>query len=723
MATNKTIDIDDSAPTEAEQERNRSLTWLRVKEQGFYIALVVPAVFIIVLFLFVPLFRMFQLSFGDDTFIGDEKDIAVDYKFNTIAQYDRAVTGIFHEIIDEIPDGTVDGTNTAFELNRRPIGDTNEDGVIDTRDVDFSINGQPIPVESVRLVQEERPKGSVNGVNSIFEIALGPISDFNGDEMVDGRDVVARVGDMQKDVSAIGEVEDETPQGSLNGKNTKFIISNSPILDVNGDTKVDGADVVVKINGVTLPPATIKSIDAADGVIKLEMPPTPSSSVTGEFPEGTLDGTNKNFKVSRRPVVNHEGGIASPEDVMFRVNGVRVPIESLAFRTGVITLQDAPPAGSQLSVDYLAETTVRVDYLGGDLQTFTLLTPPPSGSQVSVDYIGGNSTSVVVATAPQPSMFRNEIPKKEPDGRAKKFAVSRPPIGDMDGSGAVNVDDVVVEIDGIPVEVFSVNARAGEFNLSEAPSRGSEIRVDYLGNPVTADYLWGTKFGPDIYRNLFRTTFVIALLTTVIALAIGYPIAYLLANVADKTRVFLLPLVIVPFWTSILVRTFAWRVVLGQEGFVNETLIWLNIIGDPLTLVGNRMGTLVGMVHILLPFMIFPLFAVMRGIPNELMRAAENLGAGPFMAFWRVYFPLTLPGLGAGALLTFILSLGFFITPALLGGPGDQMISNVIEQQIRQAFNWEFAAALAFLLLIATVFLYMIYARFMSFDRLYGEQT
>jgi ABC-type spermidine/putrescine transport system permease subunit I len=198
--------------------------------------------------------------------------------------------------------------------------------------------------------------------------------------------------------------------------------------------------------------------------------------------------------------------------------------------------------------------------------------------------------------------------------------------------------------------------------------------------------------------------------------------AYLLANVADKTRVFLLPLVIVPFWTSILVRTFSWRVVLGQEGFVNETLLWLNVIDDPLTLVGNRMGTLVGMVHILLPFMIFPIFAVMRGIPNELMRAAENLGAGPFMAFWRVYFPLTLPGLGAGILLVFILSLGFFITPALLGGPGDQMISNVIEQQIRQAFNWEFASALAFLLLIATIILYLIYARFMSFDRLYGEQ-
>ncbi|MFQ5874544.1 MAG: ABC transporter permease, partial [Dehalococcoidia bacterium] len=143
---------------------------------------------------------------------------------------------------------------------------------------------------------------------------------------------------------------------------------------------------------------------------------------------------------------------------------------------------------------------------------------------------------------------------------------------------------------------------------------------------------------------------------------------------------------------------------------------------DPLNLVFNRIGTLIGMVHILAPFMIFPIFAVMRGIPNEYLRAAENLGAGPFMAFRRVYFPLTLPGLGAGVLLVFILSIGFFITPALLGGPKDRMVSNMIQVQIEEVNNWEFAAALAFLLLATTVILYLIYARFMSFEKLYGEQ-
>jgi ABC-type spermidine/putrescine transport system permease subunit I len=270
---------------------------------------------------------------------------------------------------------------------------------------------------------------------------------------------------------------------------------------------------------------------------------------------------------------------------------------------------------------------------------------------------------------------------------------------------------------------------------------------------------------PDVYIELFKTTFQISFLTTVFSIALGYPVAYLLANVADKTRAILLPLVVVPFWTSILVRTFAWRIILGRNGFINETLDWIGIrdgvgeilqwggevlemrpfrwlldwtglpdafnfagwdhsvdgSGGELELVFNRIGTLIGMVHILVPFMIFPIFAVMRGIPNEYLRAAENLGAGPFTAFRRVYFPLTLPGLGAGILLVFILSLGFFITPALLGGPGDRMISNMIEIQINEVNNWEFAAALAFMLLGGTLVLYFIYARFLSMDRLYGE--
>ena len=311
------------------------------------------------------------------------------------------------------------------------------------------------------------------------------------------------------------------------------------------------------------------------------------------------------------------------------------------------------------------------------------------------------------------------------------------------------------------VTVFLIYPLWRMFSLSIG---AADDGVAFNYNFVTIDQYERAITGP-VYRELFKTTFQISFLTTIFSIALGYPVAYLLANVADKTRAILLPLVVVPFWTSILVRTFAWRIILGRNGFINETLDWIGLrdgfgevlqwvgevihmrpftwilswtglpdalnfsgwdasvdgTGGELELVFNRVGTLIGMVHILVPFMIFPIFAVMRGIPNEYLRAAENLGAGPFTAFRRVYFPLTTPGLGAGILLVFILSLGFFITPALLGGPGDRMISNMIEIQINEVNNWEFAAALAFMLLGGTLILYFIYARFLSMDRLYGE--
>ena len=224
-----------------------------------------------------------------------------------------------------------------------------------------------------------------------------------------------------------------------------------------------------------------------------------------------------------------------------------------------------------------------------------------------------------------------------------------------------------------------------------------------------------------LYQNIFGTTFWISFLTTIACLAIGYPVAYVLANVSDRTRAILTPLVVVPFWTSILVRTFAWRIILGRSGPINELLEWVGFVDQPLDLVFNRIGTLVGMVHILLPLMILPIFAVMRGIPREYVQAAESLGAGELAAWRRVYLPLSLPGVGAGVVLVFVLSIGFFITPALLGGTGDRMISNMIEVQISQANNWEFASALAFLLVAATLVLYFVYAEFMSFESLYGS--
>lgn len=225
----------------------------------------------------------------------------------------------------------------------------------------------------------------------------------------------------------------------------------------------------------------------------------------------------------------------------------------------------------------------------------------------------------------------------------------------------------------------------------------------------------------EAYRNVFANTFFISFQTTIWCLVLGYPVGYVMANASDKTRAVLVALVALTMWTSILIRTFAWRIILGRNGLINETLEWLGLIEEPLSLVFNRTGTLVGMTHILLPLMILPIFAVMRGIPKECMQAAESLGAGPFTAWWRVYLPLSLPGVGAGTLLVFILSIGFFITPALLGGAGDKMISNIIEGQINELNNWEFASALAFLLVAITLALYCIYARFMSFDKLYGS--
>ena len=266
------------------------------------------------------------------------------------------------------------------------------------------------------------------------------------------------------------------------------------------------------------------------------------------------------------------------------------------------------------------------------------------------------------------------------------------------------------------VVVFLMVPLWGMFLLSFGSAES--IAVDYSFDSLDQ---YGKAISIKAYRYVFANTFIISSITTVACLIFGYPVAYVLANVSDKTRPALIALVAVTMWTSILIRTFAWRIILGRNGLINETLEWIGVIDAPLSLVFNRTGTIVGMTHILLPLMIMPIFAVMRGIPQESMQAAENLGAEPFTAWRRVYLPLSLPGVGAGVLLVFILSLGFFITPALLGGGRDRMISNIIELQINALNNWEFASALSFLLLLITLVLYFIYTRFMSFDRMYGS--
>ncbi|MGO4123152.1 ABC transporter permease [Inquilinus sp. YAF38] len=221
-----------------------------------------------------------------------------------------------------------------------------------------------------------------------------------------------------------------------------------------------------------------------------------------------------------------------------------------------------------------------------------------------------------------------------------------------------------------------------------------------------------------IYRDVFLRTFLVALSVTALCLVIGFPVAYLLATRPPRIANILMILVLLPFWTSLLVRTTAWVVLLQTNGVVNEILTGLGLTGEPLQLVYNRVGVLIAMTHVLLPYMILPLYSVMRSIPPAHLRAAYSLGARPVGAFLRVYLPQTLPGIGAGALLVFILALGYYITPALVGGPADQMISWFIAFYTTSTVNWGMASALGLLLLVATLALYSVYARLVGADRM-----
>lgn len=204
------------------------------------------------------------------------------------------------------------------------------------------------------------------------------------------------------------------------------------------------------------------------------------------------------------------------------------------------------------------------------------------------------------------------------------------------------------------------------------------------------------------YLSMFATTFQISLLVTALCLIFGYPVAYVLTILPDRIAGMLMVAVLVPFWTSLLVRTYAWLVLLQRRGIVNEALQSLGLIDRPLSLVHNMTGTVIGMVHIMLPFLILPLYATMKTIDGNLMRAAANVGASPARVFWTIFFPLSMPGLVAGSVMVFVMCLGFYITPALLGGGKVQMIAQRIEQSVALFPNWGPASALAMVLLLLT---------------------
>jgi putative spermidine/putrescine transport system permease protein len=241
-----------------------------------------------------------------------------------------------------------------------------------------------------------------------------------------------------------------------------------------------------------------------------------------------------------------------------------------------------------------------------------------------------------------------------------------------------------------------------------------------IGDPHLTTANYAALFTTDIYGLVFWITLRISLVTTVAALLLGYPVAYCLARLPPARANLLLILVLVPFWTSILVRTYAWMVLLGRNGVINRLLLALGFIHTPLQLLNTTFAVYVAMVHVLLPFMILPLFATLRGIDPQLLRAAASLGARPAAAFRQVLLPLSLPGVFAGCLLVFILALGFFITPALVGGPRDLMIAILIEQQV-EILHWPLASALAVVLLAVAVGSFALLGKALGVERLYGR--
>ncbi|MDF1748813.1 MAG: ABC transporter permease [Alphaproteobacteria bacterium] len=231
----------------------------------------------------------------------------------------------------------------------------------------------------------------------------------------------------------------------------------------------------------------------------------------------------------------------------------------------------------------------------------------------------------------------------------------------------------------------------------------------------------GIEFVPEneqIYQTLFVRTLVLSVAITFTCVLLGYPIAFLLSNLPMRTSNMLLILVLLPFWTSLLVRTSSWIVLLQQQGVINDLLVAIGLVDDQnrLELMYNQFGTIVAMTHILLPFMILPLYSVMKTISPSYVRAAKSLGANDWTAFWKVYFPNSIPGIGAGAILVFILSIGYYITPELVGGTTGTFISNRIAYHISSSLNWGLAAALGVILLALILVFYWLYDKFVGID-------
>ena len=225
--------------------------------------------------------------------------------------------------------------------------------------------------------------------------------------------------------------------------------------------------------------------------------------------------------------------------------------------------------------------------------------------------------------------------------------------------------------------------------------------------------IWESK----AYLRIFKTTFQISVLTTLLCAVLGYPLTYFMSQLSKKWANICLIGVLIPFWTSLLVRTYAWLVLLQKKGLINTLAVDWGLWSEPIKFVHNTSGTLIGMVHIMLPFLILPLYANMRTIDKDCLKAAANLGATPTRAFWTVFFPLSLPGLFAGLLIVFVLCLGFYVTPALLGGGKVIMVAMKISDNIELYYSWGAASALGVVLLVVTMIILFAASKLVSIDQ------
>lgn len=232
----------------------------------------------------------------------------------------------------------------------------------------------------------------------------------------------------------------------------------------------------------------------------------------------------------------------------------------------------------------------------------------------------------------------------------------------------------------------------------------SDPKTGVLTSQNFRDFLDSNAYGRVIWR-----TIVISLEVTVATILLGYPLAYWITKLSQHLRLFALGLVVMTFWISILVRTYAWIVILGNAGLVNRMLQWLGVTSHPVEFLYNELGIMIGMTNVLLPFLVLPLYAAMNRVDKQLLEVAGTLGAGRLRIFWQVFFPLTIPTLAASAILVFILSLGFYITPAVLGGGRVPLIANMMDLLINRFARWETAAVVSVVLMAITLSLYAVY--------------